>query len=99
MTHLIEATTRLLSIVDQSKYDVPKVALNETSFSTVLQMVFGVAGAIAFLMLTIAGFRYVNSRNRPQEVAKAKDTIIYAFVGLIICMTAFSIVRFVMARV
>lgn len=78
---------------------VPKKTVDSNVLATVLQIVFGFAGAIALLIITIAGFRYVTSQGKPQEVAKAKDTIIYAIVGLIVSMTAFSIVKFVLTRV
>ncbi|MFA5004363.1 MAG: pilin [Candidatus Saccharimonadales bacterium] len=70
-----------------------------TALSTVLQIVFGVTGAIALLVITIAGFRYVVSQGDPNSVAQAKNTIIYALVGLLISIAAFSIVTFVVKGV
>jgi len=67
--------------------------------SSVLQVVFGFAGAIALLIITKAGFKYVISQGEPQEIKKAKDTILYALAGLIVSILAFSIVTFVINRV
>lgn len=65
----------------------------------ILSVVFGLTGAISFLVITIAGFRYVISRGDPGAVAKAKNTIIYAAVGMIISVSAFSLVAFVLKNV
>lgn len=74
--------------------NVPKAALDDSAIETALQLVFGAAGAIALLIMVIAGLRYSLSRGDAQTVAKAKDTIIYALVGLVISISAFAIVRF-----
>jgi hypothetical protein len=64
-----------------------------------LRIVFGVAGAIAFLMVTIAGFKYVISQGNPQETAKAKDALIHAIIGLFVALSAFAIVQFVIGSI
>lgn len=66
---------------------------------TVLTIVFGITGAIALLIITLAGFHYVLSQGNPQEIAKSKNAIIYAGVGLIISVLAISIVNFVVSGV
>lgn len=65
----------------------------------ILQIVFAVAGALALLMVTISGFRYVISSGEPQATAKAKDGILYALIGLIVCVLAEAIVSFVLGSV
>jgi len=52
-------------------------------------------GAVAVFIITLAGFKYVTSGGNPENVAKAKGTIIYAAVGLVVSLIAFSIVTFV----
>jgi hypothetical protein len=71
------------------------VGSSSDTVAKVLQLVFGIAGAIALLIITIAALQYVLSQGNPQSTAKAKDTILYAVVGLVICVLAFSIVSFV----
>ncbi|MGF7229098.1 MAG: pilin [Candidatus Saccharibacteria bacterium] len=58
-------------------------------------IVFGISGAIALLIIVIAGFQYVTSQGNPQSVAKAKNAIIYAGVGLVVLILANAIVAFV----
>jgi hypothetical protein len=66
-------------------------ALIQTIINTVLLFM----GSIAVLIATISGFRYVISRGNPQEVAKAKDGILYALVGLAVIILAYVIIGFV----
>jgi Na+/melibiose symporter-like transporter len=99
---------RLLSLlaqtIDQSQLEIPKTGVNvaggnNSTIGLALQIVLGIAGAIAFLIIVIAGFRYVTSEGNPQTTSKAKNTIIYATVGLIVITLAFSIVKFVLRSV
>jgi hypothetical protein len=74
---------------------LPKVSASGAKLQAILSIVFATTGAIALLIITVAGFRYVISRGDPNAIAGAKNAIIYAVVGLIISITAFSIVTFV----
>ncbi len=85
--------------VDQDDIDLPKTAFGPEVVARGLRIVFGVAGGIAVIVITIAGFRYVLSRGEPQAIAQSKNIIIYALVGLVICIAAFSIISFVITRV
>lgn len=70
-----------------------------TSLSTILSIVFAVTAAIALLMIVIAGFRFVIAGGNSEDMARARMTIIYAVVGLLVSMAAFSIVTFVIKGV
>lgn len=83
---------------DLDNTQLPTNTLEPSNLQDVLSLVFGIAAAIAFLIIVIAAFQYVLSQGNPQATAKAKNAIIYAFIGMIICITAFSIVRFVVIR-
>ena len=65
----------------------------------VLGIVFGIVGALAILVITISGFRYVISAGDPKRTAQAKEGIIYALVGLAVAITAEGIVTFIIGRV
>lgn len=84
--------------IDPGDIGVPQGGLGENNISSILKLVFGVAGGIALLIVTIAGFKYVLSQGNPQETAKAKNTILYALIGLAICLMAFSIVGYVVGN-
>jgi hypothetical protein len=71
---------------------LPVVNASSHQLQTALQVIFGVAAALAVLMIVIAGFRFVTAQGNPQEVGKARATIIYAVVGLLVAVTAEGIV-------
>ena len=60
-----------------------------------MKAVFGIAGGVALIVIVIGGLRYINSLGNAQNVAKAKDTILYAVIGLVVCILGYSIVAFV----
>lgn len=64
-----------------------------------LTIVFGVIAAVAVLMIVIAGFRLVMAQGNPQEIAKARNTIVYALIGLVVALTAEAIVAFALGKV
>lgn len=55
-----------------------------------------IVGVIAVIMIIIGGFRYVTSGGDSGNVTSAKNTIMYAIIGLIIVALAQIIVRFVL---
>lgn len=59
-----------------------------------LSIAFGILGAISFLIIVIAGLQYILSQGDAQAVAKAKNAIIYALIGLVLAILAQSIVSF-----
>lgn len=77
---------------------LPNTQANQDLVNTVLSIVFGIVGAIALLFITIGGFRYVMSQGDPQGVEKAKSTILYAVIGLIVAILAQVIVSFVIGK-
>ena len=78
---------------------IPKTSLDSSITEEVLRVVFGIAGGIAMIMIVIGGFKYITSLGNAQNVAKAKDTILYAVIGLIVCILAYAIVGFVINNV
>lgn len=56
-----------------------------------------IIGIIAVIMIIFGGFRYITSGGAQDKVAGAKNTILYALIGLIIVALAQIIVRFVLS--
>jgi hypothetical protein len=75
---------------------LPKVTATSGAISSILQVVFGVLGAIAVLIIVIAGLRFITAQGDPQGVAKARSAILYAAIGLIVALSAEVIVTFVL---
>ena len=82
--------------------DEDKLQKGATSLSTTLNNIIDVisilVGIAAVIMLIISGFRYITSGGDSGKVGEAKQTIIYAIVGLIIVALAQFIVKFVLEK-
>ena len=87
-----------VSITRTDLRNLPQNSLTETNVDNILQLVFAVAGAIAVLVITIGGLKYVLSQGNPQSAAQAKDTILYALVGLVLTIVGYGIVTFVIGN-
>lgn len=74
-----------------------------TSFDNILKTVINVmsviVGAVAVIMIIIGGFRYIVSGGESSGVSGAKNTILFAIVGLIIVVLAQVFVQFVLNRI
>ncbi len=64
-------------------------------FNTVTNILLFLIGAISVVMLIIGGIRYVVSGGDQGAVTSAKNTILYAIIGIIVAFLAFAAVRFV----
>lgn len=67
-----------------------------TKISNTLLLVIGV---ISVIMLIYGGFRYIISGGDNKKVTDAKNTILYAIIGLIISLLAYAIINFVIAAI
>ncbi len=85
--------------VDVGKDVLPHAVAGPDKVQVMLGIVFTIIGALSLLMFTVGGFRYVASQGDPQATAKAKGTLIYALVGLLVSMSAIAIVTFVLERI
>jgi hypothetical protein len=89
----------LAALIPEDQLDIPKENLRETTVTDGLQIFFGIAAAVAVLIIAISALRITISRGNAQDVSKARDAIIYAAVGLAITLSGFAIVTFVIERV
>lgn len=66
-------------------------------FKKVTNVILYIVGIIAVIMLIIGGIKYVISGGDAKKVTDAKNTILYAIIGLVIAFLAFAIVNFVIS--
>jgi hypothetical protein len=62
----------------------------------ILIFLSAIVGTVAVVMLIVGGFRYITSGGNSEAVGKAKNTIIYALIGLVIVAIAQIVVQFVL---
>ena len=67
---------------------LPEVAANEGQIQKGLAIVFGAFAAVAVIVIIIAAINFANSEGNPDNISRAKKTIIYALVGLVIALSA-----------
>ena len=62
---------------------------------TIVEVLLMAVGAISIIMIVIGGILFALSSGDAQKAAKARSTILYAVVGLIVSVFASAIVNFV----
>jgi hypothetical protein len=65
---------------------------------TVINILSVIIGAVAVIMIIIGGFRYITSGGKQESVTGAKNTILYAIIGLVIVALAQILVHFVLTN-
>ncbi|MEX1058989.1 MAG: pilin [Candidatus Saccharimonadales bacterium] len=69
------------------------------SFITkVVNIISIIVGVVAVIMIIVGGFRYIASGGKAESVQGAKNTILYALIGLVIVALSQIIVRFVLKQ-
>lgn len=65
------------------------------AFKQITNTILYIVGIIAVIMLIIGGVKYVLSGGDAKKVTDAKNTVLYAIIGLVISFLAYAIVNFV----
>jgi len=65
------------------------------TFSTITNVLLFIVGAIAVIMIVIGGLRYVISGGDSNQISAAKNTILYAIVGIVVAILAYAAINFV----
>ena len=66
-------------------------------FKQITNTILYIVGVVAVIMLIIGGVKYVISGGDSKKVTDAKNTVLYAIIGLVIAFLAFAIVNFVVS--
>jgi len=64
-------------------------------FKTITNVLLYIIGAISVIMLIIGGIRYTVSNGDSAAVTSAKNTILYAVIGIVVAILAYALVNFV----
>jgi TRAP-type C4-dicarboxylate transport system permease small subunit len=65
---------------------------------TIVNLLSAVVGIVAVIMIIVGGFRYITSGGNDTSVTAAKNTILYAIIGLVVVALAQIIVRFTLSK-
>lgn len=75
------------------------LAGNSGFFKNIVDTLIFLAGAIAVVVLIIGGIAYVTSTGDAARIKKAKDTILYAVIGLIVAILAYAIISYIIKSI
>lgn len=79
--------------------DMSSAADPESIVQKVVNIILFVLGVLAVIMIIVGGFRYVTSGGDSNKLTSAKNTILYAVIGLIVALFAYAIVNWVVKQV
>ena len=66
---------------------------------TIINIMLWLIGILAVIMLIFGGIKYATSAGDSNKVTSAKNTIMYAVIGLVIAIFAYAIVNFVLNQI
>ena len=72
---------------------------NDGLVTKVVNILLWAIGLISVIMIIIGGIRYATSNGDSNAVTAAKNTIMYAVIGLVIAIFAYAIVNFVLVQI
>lgn len=70
-----------------------------TVMANIINLFSLLVGIVCVIMIIIGGFKYVTSNGDTSNISSAKNTIIFALVGLVIVALAQFIVHFILGKV
>ena len=68
---------------------------SDSTVGAVIRVALGALAAISVVVIIAGGFQFVVSRGDPAQVKKARQTILYAVVGLVLAVSASVIVPYI----
>lgn len=81
--------------VNQQACEQPDGGISDI-FASILQVLVFVVGGISVIVIIIAGIRFAVGGSDPQSTAAARNSIVYALVGIAAALFAQAIVSFVL---
>jgi len=73
-------------------------SMNEM-IQTIINVMLFIVGILSVVMIIFGGIRYVSSAGNKSAVDSAKNTIVYAVVGLIVAILAFALVQWMFSSI
>jgi multisubunit Na+/H+ antiporter MnhB subunit len=68
------------------------------TINTVTNVLLFVIGTVSVIMIIVGGIRYTTSNGDSSQISAAKNTVLYAVVGLVVALLAYAIVNFVVTQ-
>lgn len=68
------------------------------SIQDIINLLLFLAGIIAVIVIVISGLRYVLSDGDSGQASKAKNTLVYALIGLVVAVMSYAMVNFILGN-
>ena len=81
--------------IDPNVIHIPVISADDV-LKNGLNIAYFLLGSIAVVMIIVAGITMTTSGGDAEAVKKAKNTILYSVIGLIVVLMAFTITQFIM---
>lgn len=100
---MIHTLVRILAEAP-AKIDSGSIGLNNPArdangaLTSILNVVYMVAGIVAVIVIVVAGYLYVTSSGDAAQTKRAKNAILGAVAGIVVIISAFTITQFVLGR-
>jgi len=79
-------------------YGLFSVKATSSNLEAGLKIFFAIIGAVSVFMIVLAGFNFIISGGNAEKITKARRTIYYALIGLVVSIFASAIVSFVLKK-
>jgi len=76
--------------------NIPNTLSSDEILQNALNIAYFVAGIIAVITIIVGGIMYATSQGEAGNVTKAKNLILYAVIGLVVVLAAWTITSFVL---
>lgn len=95
------AAVRLVGNIIHTKNSggLPHGVASTGNLQSILNAIFAVLGAAAFLFIILAGLRFITAGDNSTKTSEARKQIIFAAAGLVLIALASTIVNFVLSRI
>ena len=91
----------LIKLADLPIVDPPGDKQNTLvdNVTNIINGIIAVLGLVCVVVMIIGGVNYMISSGDAAKVKKAKDTILYGLIGLVVCVLSFALVNFVIKNI
>ncbi len=73
------------------------IGAGNSAAKNIINMALVVLGGVALIMVVVGGIRISAAHGDPSQVKAGRETVLYSLVGLIVAMSAYAIINFVVS--
>lgn len=92
---MIRTLLQFAITVPADQVNVPKVDAGDATFNAIVGLVYVIIAALALFYIVRGGLLFITSGSDPKSVKDARETVLYAAIGLVVSTLVFGIIQFV----